>query len=245
MIHTKTTGLLGLLAVGLLPIFASTEADADRRFLSLQTPISRTQTADDPQASKPPLPGDLRWVRGSVLSWASDSLTLQLKKGSLTLDLSVSAQIIHAVKGTQKVISADQLKNEETGPDNEAKPDSLAVGSRVQAHYVERHHKSYAILIIEETDSATKSLKRSGSSYLGVFEKTEFGAIHLLVDGRARWLYPSYGTTFVDITGHRLPGRELKAGDTLLITYRTDSNGIYGLTSTTTTALEIRRLTLR
>src|ERR1700682_1646556 len=183
MIHTKTTGLLGLLAVGLLPIFASTEADTDRRFLAVQTPISRTKTADDPQPSKSPLPGNLRWVRGSVLSWASDSLTLQLKQGSLTLDLSVSAQIIHAVKGTQKVISADQLKDEGTGPDNEAKPNSLAVGSLVQAHYVERHHKSYAILIIEETDSAPQSLKKSGS-YLGVFDKTEFGAIHLRVNGR-------------------------------------------------------------
>jgi hypothetical protein len=249
MIHPKTTGLLGLLAVGLLLIFASTEADTDRRLLSLQTPISCTKTADDPQPGKSPLPGNLRWVRGSVLSWASDSLTLQLKKGSLTLDLSVSAQIIHGVKGTQKVISADQLKDEGTGPDNEAKPDSLAVGSQVQAHYVERHHKSYAILIIEETDSAPQSLKESGSSYLGVFVKAEFGAIHLRVNGRIRWLYPFYGTTFVDSTGHRLPARELKAGDTLLITYRIDSDsfGAAGdvTQSTKTTALEIRRLTLR
>jgi hypothetical protein len=245
MIHTKTTGLLGLLAVGLSPIFASTEADTDRRFLSLQTPISRTRTADDPQPSNAPLPGNLGWVRGSVLSWASDSLTLQLKKGSLRLDLSVSTQIIHAVKGTQKVISADQLKDEGTGPDNEAKPNSLAVGSLVQAHYVKRNHKSYAILIIEETDSAPQSLKKSGSSYLGVFDKTEFGAIHLRVNGRTRWLYPFYGTTFVDSTGHRLPARELKAGDTLLVTYRIDSDSMADLQSTKTTALEIRRLTLR
>lgn len=245
MIQTKTTGLLGLLAVGLWPIFAPTEAGADRGFLSLQTPISRTKTADDPQRSKSPLPGNLRWVRGSVLSWASDSLTLQLKKGSLTLDLSFPAQIIHAVKGTQKVISADQLKDEGIGPDNEAKPDSLAVGSLVQAHYVERQHKSYAILIIEETDPAPQSLKTSGSSYLGVFDKTEFGAIHLRVDGRTRWLYPFYGTTFVDITGHRLPARELQAGVTLLITYRIDSNSTPGWPSTQATALEIRRLTLR
>ena len=244
MIQTKKTGLPSLLAVGLLPIFAWTEADRDRRFLSLPTPISRTKTADDPQPSKSPLPGNLRWVRGSVLSWASDSLTLQLNKGSLTLGLSVSTQIIHAVKGTQKVVSADQLKNEGLGPDSEAKPDSLAVGSLVQAHYVERHHKSYAVVIIEETDSGLQSLKESRSSYLGVFDKTEFGALNLRVNGRTRRLYPFYGTTFVDITGHRLSTRELKSGDTFLITYRIDSDSVPGMQSTKTTALEIRRLTL-
>lgn len=243
MTQTKTTALLGFLAVGLLPMFASTEAGTDRCFLSLQTPISPTKTADAPQPGKAPLSGDLRWVRGSVLSWASNSLTLQLKRGSLTLELSVSTQIIHAVKGTEKVISAEQLKDEVTGPNNETKPDSLAVGSLVQTHYVEHHHKSYAIVIIEETESAPQSSKKSGSSYLGVLDKTEFGAIHLRVNGGIRWLYPFHGTTFVDSTGHRLPARELKAGDTFLITYRLDA-AVGDLTGPTTTALEIRRLTL-
>ncbi|HMH44561.1 MAG TPA: hypothetical protein VK557_13805, partial [Pyrinomonadaceae bacterium] len=173
-----------------------------------------------------------------MLSWSSDSLTLQLTKGSLTLDLSISAQIIHTVKGTQKVISTDQLKDEGTGPDNEAKPDSLAVGSMVQAHYVERHHKSYAILLIEETDSA-QSLKKSGSSYLGVFVNIEFGGIYVRINGRTRALYPSHETKFVDRTGHRLPVRELRAGDTVLITYRLDAE--FGGGCCTTTALEIRR----
>lgn len=254
MIHKKTTGLLGLFAVGLWPVFAATEVDGDRRFLSLQTPISRTKSVDDPQASKAPFPGNLRWVRGSVLSWASDSLTLQLKKGSLRLDLNVPAQIIHAVKGTQKVISVDQLKEEGTNPTDEAKPDRLAVGSMVQAHYFYRHHKRYAIVIIEETDPAPPWLKQSGNSYLGVFVSTEFGAIHLRVNGRTRRLHPFSGTTCVDSSGHRLAVRELKAGDTTLITYRLDSDSwgsvagvdLSGVSqSTKTTALEIRRLTLR
>ena len=250
MIHTKTTGLLGLLAVGLLPIFASTEADPDRRFLSLQTPISRSKTEDDPQLSKSPLPGHLRWVRGSVLSWASDSLTLHLEKASLRLDLSVPAQIIHAVKGTQKVISVEQLKDE-VGPDNEAKPDSLAVGSLVQAHYFKRDHKSYAVLIVEETNPAPESLKMSGNSFLGVFLKTEFGALHLRVSGRTLRLHPN-GTTFVDSRGYRLPLRELKAGDRLVVTYRMYSEAVGGIgdlsgispTTPQTAVLEIRRLTL-
>jgi hypothetical protein len=255
MIATKIFGLPGLLAIGLLPIFASTEVDTDRRFLSLQAPISRIRTADDPQPGEAALPGNLRWVRGSVLSWTADSVTLQLKKGSLTLDLGVSthiihaAKVMHAVKGTEKVISIDQLKDEVSGPDNEAKPDSLAVGSLVQAHYVERNNKSYAILLIEETNSASRSLKTSGSSYLGVFEKYEYNAFHVLVDGRTRQLYPFRETTFVDITGHRLNAREMKAGDTWLITYRIDFNSAGPLEGETlspiTTALEIRRLTLR
>jgi hypothetical protein len=263
MIHTKTFGLPGLLAIGLLPIFASTEVDTDRRFLSLQTPISRIRTADDPQPGEAALPGNLRWVRGSVLSWTADSLTLQLKKGSLTLDLGVSthiihaAKVMHAVKGTEKVISIDQLKDEVSGQDNEAEPDSLAVGSLVQAHYVERNHKSYAILLIEETNSASRSLKTSGSSYLGVYLGFFFDrygmrvsdSFQLLVDGRKRQLYPFPGTTFVDLTGDQLKWRDRKAGDTLLITYRIDFNSagpLEGVTlSPITTTLEIRRLTLR
>lgn len=243
MFQTKTTALAGLLAVGLLPIFASTEADTDRRFLSHQTPGSRTKTADDPQPGVSQFPENLRWVRGSVLSWTSDSLTLQLKRGSLTLDLSVRARIIHTVKGTPKVVSADQLKDEEASRNKEAKPDSLAVGSLVQAHYFKRDHKSYALVIIEETDPAPKSLQRSGSSYLGVFDKKELGAIRLRVNGRTRWLYPSRGTTFVDSTGYRLPFGELKAGDTLLITHWLEMPA--SELSRTFTLLVIHRITLR
>jgi hypothetical protein len=243
MIQRRTAALLTLLAVGILPIFASSEAGTNRHFLSLQTPGSHTKTWDDPQPGKSQLPENLRWVRGRVLSWASDSLTLQLKKGSLTLDLSVLAQVIPAFKGTQQVISAAQLKDESTGPDNEAKPDSLAVGARVQAHYFERDHKSYAILIFEETDSASKALKQSGSSYLGVFLKLEEQAIHLRANGRTRRIYRARGTTFVDSTGHRLPAREFKPGITLLITYRLDGGG-QGM-SWMPAALEIRWLTLR
>jgi len=264
MIATKIFGLPGFLAIGLLPIFASTEVDTDRRFLSLQTPISRIRTADDPQPGEAPLPGNLRWVRGSVLSWTADSLTLQLKKGSLTLDLGVSthiihaAKVMHAVKGTKKVISIDQLKDEVSGQDNEAEPDSLAVGSLVQAHYVERNHKSYAILLIEETNSASRSLKTSGRSYLGVYQGVFFDrygrpwsdSFQFLVDGRTRRLDLLRETTFVDLTGHLLKWRDVKAGDTLLITYRIDWNDEVGPTEgrlppTRTTALEIRRLTLR
>jgi hypothetical protein len=174
MIQTRTAALPTLLAVGILPIFASSEAGTNRRFISLQTPGSHTKTADDP-APKSELPENLRWVRGRVVSWASDSLTLQLKKGSLTFDLSVSARIIHAVKGAPKVISADQLKDEGAGRVKEAKPDGLAVGSLVQAHYFKRDHKSYAFAIIEEAEPAPKSLPGSGSSYLGVFDKKEWG----------------------------------------------------------------------
>ncbi len=264
MIHTKIFGLPGLLAIGLLSIFASTEVDTDRRFLSLQTPISRIRTADDPQSGEAALPGNLLWVRGSVLSWTADSLTLKLKKGSLTLDLGVSthiihaAKVMHAAKGTEKVISTDQLKDEVSGRDNEAEPDSLAVGSRVQAHYVERNHKSYAILLIEETNSASRSLKTSGRSYLGVYLGFLFNAygrrvsdsFQILVDGRKRQLYPAHGTSFVDLTGHLLKFRDVKAGDTLLITYRMDWLDDVGpiegrLPPTITSALEIRRLTLR
>lgn len=244
MIHTtKPTGLLGLLAVGLWPMFASTEADTNRYFLSPQAPVSQTKTADDPQSGKESLPGDLRWVRGRVLSWAADSLTLQLEKKSITLDLSLSAQIIHTVKGKPKVISADQLKDEGAGRDKKAKPDGLAAGSLVQVHYFKRDHKSYALVIIEETDPTPKSLPRSGSSYLGVFDKKEWGAIRLSVNGRTRWLYPSRGTTFVDSTGYRLPFQELKAGDTLLITHWLETAG--GDLNSTFTLLVIHRLTLR
>lgn len=242
MLQMKTTALAGLLAIGLSPIFASTKADTDRRFLSHQTPNSGTKTADDPQPGESQLPENLRWVRGSVLSWTSDSLTLQLKKGSLTLDLSVRARIIHAVKGAPKVVSADQLKGELSGRDKEAKPDSLAVGSPVQAHYFKRDRKSYAIVIIEETEPAPKSQNSSGSSYLAVFEKKELGAIRLRVNGRTRSLYVR-GRTFVDTTGYRLPFFELKAGDTLLITHWLES--AVGDLNSTVRLLTIHRIVLR
>jgi hypothetical protein len=247
MIHPKRIGLAGLLVVGLLPIFLSTEADTNRRFLSLQTPISRTKTADDPQPGKSKFPAHLQWVRGSVLSWTSDSLTLQLEKGSLTLDIGGPMQIVHAVAGTPKVISADQLKDEVTGRDKEAKPDSLAVGSLAQVHYFKRDHKSYAILIVEETGPVPQPVKKSGNSFLGVLVKAEFGTIHLRSNGRTRRLYPSRGTPFVDSTGYRArlrelkPG-ELKAGDMLVVTYRMEpALGLDPLT----TVLAIHRITLR
>jgi hypothetical protein len=248
MMQTKTTGLLCLLAVGLLPIFASSEGPMDRRFFSLQTRVSRNKTADAPQPNNERLPGHLRWVRGSVIAWAADSLTLQLKKKSLTLDFGVSPQIVHAIKGTQKVVSVDQLKDEVTGQGNEAKPDSLAVGSLVQAHYFERHNKSYAVLIVEETEPAPKSAKDSGSSYLGVFEKIEFGALDLRINGRTRRLHPR-SITFIDSTGARLPVRELKAGDRLVIPYRMYAEPVGGIgdisgisPSPQTAVLEIHRL---
>jgi len=220
----------------------------------------------DPQSVESSLPGKLRWVRGAVLSWTSDSLTLQpLQQGkkSLTLDLSLSKQIIHAVAGTQRVISVDQL-NQENGRNNKARPESLAVGSAVQAHYFEQHHKFYAIVIIEETNPIPASQKKSGSSYLGVFEKIErvavggfgivftpmyvpvegivFTQMYVRIDRRTRRFYPSSETTVVDSRGHRLAARGLKAGDTLLITYRLDANGA-GLSTPRTTLLEIRNLT--
>jgi len=256
MIHSKATVLPVLLGFGLLPIFASTAADTDRGFLPREPRIFQTRTADDPQSSESSLPGELRWIRGTVLSWTSDSLTLQpLKQGkkSLTLELSLSQQIIHAVKGTRKVISVDQLNDEEIA--NKAKPESLAVGSAVQAHYFEQHNKFYAIVIIEEKNPVPPSQKMSGSSYLGVFEKLEISAsrlpvpgnsvikiraLHVRIDGRTRRFYP-YWQTMVDSRGNRLTAPNFKAGDTLLITYRLDADGV-GLGTIITTLLEIRNL---
>jgi hypothetical protein len=257
MIHSKATVLPVLLGFGLLPIFASTAAHTDRGFLPREPRISQTRTTDDPQSSESSLPGKLRWIRGTVLSWTSDSLTLQpLKQGkkALTLELSLSQQIIHTVKGTEKVISVDRLNDEEIA--NKAKPESLAVGSAVQAHYFEQHNKFYAIVIIEEKNPIPVSQKMSGSSYLGVFEKLEISdihlpvpgdsvmkirALHVRIDGRTRRFYP-YWRIMVDSRGHRLAAPDLKAGDALLITYRLDADGV-GLGTTITTPLEIRNLT--
>jgi hypothetical protein len=255
MIHSKAPVLPGLLAFALLPIFAPTRVDTDRNLSPLERRISQTRNADDPQSSKKSLPGKLSWIRGTVLSWTSDSLTLQpLKQGkkSLTLELGLSHQIIHAVKGTEKVISVDRLNDEEIA--NKAKPESLAVGSAVQAHYFEQHKKLYAIVIIEEKNPIPVSQTMSGSSYLGIFEKLEISAIHgpgssvikiralhVRIDGRIRRFYP-YWRIMVDSRGRRLAAPELKAGDTLLITYRLDADGA-GLGTTITTLLEIRNLT--
>ena len=254
MIHSKAPVLPGLLAFAFFPIFASTRADTDRNLSPLEPRISKTRTADDPQSSKKSLPGKLSWIRGTVLSWTSDSLTLQpLKQGkkSLTLELSLSQQIIHAVKGAQKVISVDQLNDEEIA--NKTKPESLAVGSAVQAHYSEHQHKFYAIVIIEETNPIPASQEKSGSSYLGVLEEIEFpptylnglargiATMNVRVAGRTRRFYPGSRPNVVNSTGHRLAAPELKAGDTLLITYRLDLYAGAGV-SPTTTVLEIRNL---
>lgn len=248
MTHSKASGLPVLLTFSLLPIFASPAVGKERECLPPETRIARTQIADDSQSTKSPLPGTLRWIRGTVVSWSSDSLTLKQGKKSLTLDLGLSQQIVHAVKERQAVISVDQLKNETMRRNIK---ESLAVGSAVQAHYFEQHKKLYAIVIIEETNPIPASQKMSGSSYLGVFEEIEltpgplgivFRTINVRIDGRTRNFYSSSLTTVVDRAGHRLAARELREGDTLLITYRLDASGA-GL-SPITTLLEIRNLTL-
>jgi hypothetical protein len=257
MIDSKAPALPGLLAFALLafallPIFASTRAGTDGNLSRFQPRISQTRTADHPQSRKESLPGKLSWIRGTVLSWTSDSLTLQPRKQgkkSLTLELSLSKQIIHAVKGTQKVIPVDQLNDEEISRNNQ---EGLAVGSAIQAHYFEQHKKLYAIVIIEETNPIPASQKESGSSYLGVLEKIEFslfylpvdglargiGEMYVRVEGRSRRFHPPPGSALVNSTGQRLAVRELRTGDTLLITYRLD--GVYG---GSTTLLETRNLT--
>jgi hypothetical protein len=253
MICSKETVLSGLLWFGLLPIFASVAADTHGGLLPSETLISHTTTADNSQSSESSLPGKLRWIRGTLLSWSADSITLQPiqpGKKSLTLELSRSKQIVHATKGTEKVISVDQLKDEELGRNNE---ESLAVGSAVQVHYFEQRKKFYATVIIEETSPIPASQKESGSSYLGVFEKIDvsplrFGAgtltfswIVIRVDGRARRFSCSSRATVADGTGRRLTVRELKEGDTVLISYRLDGSGS-DLGTPTTTLLEIRNL---
>jgi hypothetical protein len=240
--HMKTMVLLSLALVGLSGVAgwtgfsASTKTSQTTSQFNLsaspKTDAVAGPSASDPQAEPARMSVPLHWVRGTVLSRSSDSLTLKLRDSSMTLSLDAATEIIGAGSARQS--------------------GGLAVGSVVQAHYLSRHDVHRAIVIFDDAASVQELSKRSGTSYRGVVKTIRSEAVTIRIDGRTQGLTLDSHTTLVDRTGHALAkgskeiARLLSAGDALLVTYRVDANttqvGDVAIPNYWETALEIRKL---
>jgi hypothetical protein len=240
--NMKTTVLLSLALVGLSGVVGWTgfSASSNQRQITSQFNLSEFPRigavagpgATDPQTASARVSGPLHWVRGTVLSQSSDSLVLKLRNSSMTLSLDAATEIIGA--GTP------------------AQSGSLAVGSVVEAHYLNRHDVHRAVVIFDDATPVKDLSKRSGTSYRGVVKTIRSAAVTIRIDGRNQGLTLDSRTTLVDRTGHALAkgpraiGPLLSAGDALLVTYRVDANttqiGDVAVPNYWETALEIRKL---
>jgi hypothetical protein len=240
--HVKTTVLLSLALVGLSGVAGWTGFSASRKPTQTTSQFNLSEfpridavaggLASDPQTGPARMSVPLHWVRGTVLSRWSDSLTLKLRDSSITLSLDAATEIIGAGSAT--------------------KSGGLAVGSVVQAHYLSRHDVHRAVVIFDDAASIKELSKRSGTSYRGVVKTIRSEAVTIRIDGRTQSLTLDSHTTLVDRTGHALAkgskaiARLLSAGDALLVTYRVDANttqvGDVAIPDYWETALEIRKL---
>jgi hypothetical protein len=241
--HMKTIVLLSLVLVGLSGVAGWTGFSASNKPTQTKSEFNVLSgspgyysvagpSASDPQTGPARMSVPLHWVRGTVLSQSSDSLTLKLRDSSMTLSLDAATEIIGAGSAT--------------------KSGGLAVGSVVQAHYLSRHDAHRAVVIFNDAASIKELSKRSGTSYRGVVKTIRNAAVTIRIDGRTQGLSLDSRTTLVDRAGRELASgskaiaRLLSAGDALLVTYRVDANttqvGDVAIPNYWETALEIRKL---
>lgn len=165
-----------------------------------------------------PVPGELSWIRGKVLSLSADSITLQLRASTLKLSIDADTAIIG--NSSQKVVPANEL---EVG----GRRNTLAVGTIVQAHYINRHNERRAYIIVDDSLSSAKLSTKPGTSYVGVIE---WRAASVQIRGRRGYFLFDSRTRLIDRTGHLLAagalavGHRLHVGETVLIIYRTEGS---------------------
>jgi hypothetical protein len=181
-----------------------------------------------PQPAPAAASGQLRWVRGTIVTVSPESLSLQLRSNVLTVGLDSSTE------GTT----------------------ALSVGSMVDVHYSERRGIRRAVLIFPLVAGSSSELsKRPGKSLRGVVMKGKSHSLTMRVDARTRKIVLDSHTQLVDRESHPLASGDraitplIAPGDELLVKYEEVSNvvpieGMY-LTSDDTRAVEIRKLARR
>ena len=185
-----------------------------------------------------PLSGDLRWVRGAVVAVSPASLTLKLGDGVLTLSVDASTEVITARPAVTLVPGS-------------AATGSLAVGSLVQAHYLDRQGKRAVVIIVDDSGAPWSLAKRAGSSVRGELKHVKSRTVSIRIDRRSRDIVMDDRTTLVDRDGHvRASGAKaitavLPARADLLVTWAPYwvMEGDGSVTSYYLNAIEIRTLT--
>jgi hypothetical protein len=175
-------------------------------------------------------------VRGSVTAVSPDALTLQLRNKSLTLTLDPATQVFGTGRAAASISSS-----------------LPAVGSVVEAHYVEHRHVRRAAMIYEQgAGGATELSKRPGTSYRGVANGVKRSTLAVRVNSKSRGVQLDGKTRLIGSDGRALAvGRKpigvlLSPGEEVVVTYANDNADMIAgdvmIFGSTQRALEIRKL---
>ena len=185
------------------------------------------------------LSGDFRWVRGAVAAASPTSLTLKLADGALTLTVDPSTEVITARPAVMGLAAGAPAR-------------SLAIGTLVRVHYIDKQEKRAVVIVVDDATAAPLSLlKRAGTSVRGEVNYVKSRTVAMRIDHRSRDLILDDHTTLLDRDGHALAtGRKaiaglLAAGVDVLVTWAPFwvMEGDGSVTSYYRNAIEIRALT--
>jgi len=199
--------------------------------------MASASAASAPAAT--PVTGDFRWVVGVVIAASPTSLSLRLRDRVLTLIVDSSTDVIRARPALTSVPAS-------------APVGSLAVGTLVRAHYLDRQGKRAVVIVVDDATSEPLSRSnRAGTSLRGELKHVRSRAVSVRVDHKSRDIILDDHTTLFDRDGHALAtgtkaiAAVLPAGVDLLVTWApywiVEADG--SVNSYYLSAVEIRTLT--
>ena len=182
--------------------------------------------ADGQSTLDPAAAGQLRWVRGVVISLSPDTAVLQLRSENITVALDPSMA------------------------------PSLRLNGLAEVHYTEKNDIRHAVLAFTDAAAGQQQLsKRPGRSYRGVITRVKRGAVNLQVANKSRELGLEKRTRLIDAQGSEIAlGSKailplLATGQPVLVKYEDDSTliavGDVSFLDSSEDAVEIRRLGTR
>jgi hypothetical protein len=159
------------------------------------------------------------------------------------------------VRGTVASVNPDALtltlRNSDLTIARDATSRPPAIGTVVEAHYLDKRGTRRAVLVFE-MDSSTELSKRPGHSYRGVVKRIKWRNVALRADAKSHGVNLVKKTRLVDISGRALASGPkeiaglLPVGEDVIVKYEDDGGTIMVgdamVPSGTERALEIRRL---